>query len=203
MLLRHYRYEKELAEFRRRGGVLRTNEALRAGVHPRVFYAMRDAGLIEPLSRGVYRLTELPPLGNPDLVTVQLRVPEAVICLVSALAFHEITTQIPHEVQIALRRPAREPQLPYPPLHTFWFSGKTYTAGIETHQTDDISLKVYSPEKTLADCFRYRKKLGLEVVLEALRLYRERKSIRVAKLLEYARICRVEKVMRPYLEALL
>ena len=120
--------------FRERGGLLRTMEAIRDGVHPRTLYAMRDAGVLERLGRGLYRLADLPPLGNPDLVTVGLRVPEGVLCLVSALAFHEITSQIPHEVYLALKRGAEPPRLEHPPVRVFWFTGRAFTEGIETRE---------------------------------------------------------------------
>jgi len=189
--------------FRQRGGLLRTNEALRVGIHPRTLYAMRSAGTVERLGRGLYRLAEMPPLGNPDLVSVAAMVPQGVICLVSALAFHEITTQIPHEVYLALKRGAERPRLAYPPVRVFWYSEPSATEGVEIHEVDGIGIRIYSPEKTLADCFKYRNKIGLETAIEALRLYRSRKRVRVDDLMRFARVCRVVPVMRPYLEALL
>ena len=196
-------FEKEKRAFSRSGGLLRTGAALRAGIHPRTLYDMRDEGVVEELSRGLYRLADLPALSNPDLVTVALKIPAGVVCLISALAYHEITTQIPHEVHVALPRGTEPPRLKHPPLRVFWFTGRSFTEGIETHKVDGIRLRVYSPEKTLADCFKYRNKLGLDTVLEALRLYRSRKRPNVDELMKFARVCRVEKVMRPYLEALL
>jgi predicted transcriptional regulator of viral defense system len=189
--------------FRQHGGILRTAEALRLGIHPRTLYAMRDSGMLEQLSRGLYRLADLPPLSNPDLVTVALKIPKAVICLVSALAFYELTTQIPQALDVALRNRAERPRLGYPPLRVFWFSGPAWSEGVETHQIDDITVRMYCPEKSIADSFKYRRKIGLDIALEALRLYRQRDPVDVSKLLNYARICRVERVMRPYLEALL
>jgi predicted transcriptional regulator of viral defense system len=196
-------FERERRAFSRSGGLLRTGAALRAGIHPRTLYNMRDEGVVEQVSRGLYRLADLPALSNPDLVTVALKIPAGVVCLISALAYHEITTQIPHEVHLALPRGTEPPRLKHPPLRVFWFTGRSFTEGIETHKVDGIRLRVYGPEKTLADCFKYRNKLGLDTVLEALRLYRSRKRPNVDDLIKFARICRVEKVMRPYLEALL
>ena len=194
--------EDAITLFREQGGALRTAEALRLGIHPRTLYAMRDSGLLEPLSRGLYRLADLPPLANPDLVTVALKLPQAVICLVSALAFHELTAQIPHAVDVALPNSAARPSLDYPPLRVFWFSGLAWSQGIETYQVDEVPVRIYGPEKSLADSFKYRRKIGLDIALEALRLYRQGDHVDVGKLLAYARICRVERVMRPYLEAL-
>lgn len=184
-------------------GAFRTGEAVRAGVHPRTIYTMRDQGIIKRMGRGMYRFADMPSLGNPDLVTVAMKVPKGVICLISALSYHEMTTEIPHEIYLALPRGAEPPRLDYPPLRIFWFSGTAFTEGIEQHDVDGIPVRVYNPEKTLADCFKYRYKIGLDVVLEALKFYRQRKRFQADDLMRYARICRVEKVMRPYLEATL
>jgi len=200
---RENQYQKALATFKKHGGVLRTAEALRAGIHPVTLYAMRDARKIERLSRGVYRLINSPPLENPDLVIVAKRVPKGIICLISALAFHDLTTQIPHEIYLALPRGAEEPRLDFPPVRTFRFSGRSYSEGVETHRMDGATVRVYSPEKTLADCFKFRNKIGMDTVIEALRLYRERRRIKINELLHYAAICRVTNIMRPYLEAIL
>lgn len=196
-------HERAKQLFRQRGGLLRTKEALRAGIHPRTLYAMKSAGVVERLSRGLYRLAEMPPLSNPDLVSVAAKVPQGVICLISALAFHELTTQIPHEVYIALGRGAEPPRLTYPPLRVFWFSMPSATEGIEVHNVDGVPVRIYSPEKTLADCFKFRKKIGLETAVEALRLYRARGRVKVDDIMRFARICRVEEVIKPYLEAVL
>lgn len=187
--------------FREHNGQLRMSEALKLGITRYTLYSLRDKGIIERVSRGVYRLVELPPVSNPDLVTVSLRFPNAVICLVSALAFHNITTQVPHAVSVAVPRKSRTPCLDFPPIQVHKFSAETYNSGIEEHLIDEVSVKVYNPEKTLADCFKFRNKIGIDVTLEALKLYRTRMTPDFDKLLRYAGICRVEKVMRPYLEA--
>jgi len=197
------RFKKARNIFRRHGGVLRMSEALYAGIHRRMLYSMLDAGVIEQLSRGLYRLTDLPPLGNPDLVSVARKVPSGVICLISALAYHEITTQVPHEVYVALERGTEAPRLDHPPLRVFWFSGEAFALGIEKHKIDGVPVRIYSPEKTIADCFKYRNKIGLDTTIEALKLYRKRKRFKTDDLMKFARVCRVEKIMRPYLEALL
>jgi len=196
-------FDRAISVFREHGGVLRTMEAVRLGVHPRTLYTMRDAGILERLERGLYRLTDLPPLGNPDLVTVSLRVPEGVICLLSALMVHDITTQIPHEVYVALNRGAEPPRLEHPPVRVFWFTGEAFIAGIETHELDGINVRVYGAAKTVADCFKYRNKLGLDVAIEALKLYLREKRGEPDELIRFARACRVERVIRPYIEALL
>ena len=194
-------FEREIELFRQHGGGLRMAEALRLGVNRRTLYAMRDEGVVEAVSRGVYRLASLEPLANPDLVTVAKRVPQGVLCLISALSFHELTTQVPHVIDIALERGTRKPRLDYPPTKFFWFSGPAFHEGIETHDFDGAPVRIYDPEKTLVDCFRYRNQLGMDVALEALRLWRQRGSRKLDVLLKYARMRHVERAMRPYLEA--
>ena len=194
---------RAIQTFRRKGGILRTKDALRAGIHQQTLYQLRDEGRIEALSRGLYRLTNSVPLGNPDLLTVALRVPDGVVCLISALSFHELTTQIPHRIYLAIPRGTEPPRVDYPPIATFWFSRRAFTQGVETHTIDRVPVRIYSREKTIADCFKYRNKIGLDTALEALRLYREQHGASSEALLRYAQICRVTSVMRPYLEAIL
>ncbi|HOO56478.1 MAG TPA: type IV toxin-antitoxin system AbiEi family antitoxin domain-containing protein [bacterium] len=188
--------------FREHGGQMRMSEALSNGLSRYMLYSMRDKGIIKQVSRGVYRLVELPEISDPDLVTVALRFPNVVICLVSALAYHEITTQIPHEVSVAIPQGGRYPTLDHPPIRTYKFSDEALGTGIEEHQIDGTKVRIYSPEKTLADCFKFRNKIGMDVALEALKLYRTRNPFNLNDLLKYSRICRVEKVMKPYLEAM-
>jgi len=197
------RFDRAVDVFKNHGGILRTAQALRSGIHPDTLYTMRDSGVLEMVSRGVYRLADSTPLSNPDLVTVATRVPGGVICLISALAFHEITTQIPHAVCMALPRGAEEPRLDHPPIKTYRFTGKAYTEGVEPHELDGVIAHIYSPEKTLADCFKFRNRVGLDTAVEAVRFYRERKHVKVEDLMRFATICRVTKIIRPYLEALL
>jgi predicted transcriptional regulator of viral defense system len=189
--------------FRRHGGLLRTSRALELGIHPRTLYGLRDSGQIVEVSRGVYRLASLGEIKDPDLVTVAVRIPKAIICLISALHFHNITTQIPHAVDVAVQRGTKTPRLDHPPLRVFRFSKEALVAGIETHTLDSVSIRIFSAEKTVADCFKFRNKIGLDVAIEGLKLCMERKRSRPQELLQYARVCRVQEVMRPYLEALL
>lgn len=189
------------AIFRANGGQLRMGEALAAGISRYQLYQLRDEGIVEVISRGLYRLADLPPVSNPDLLTVASRYPKAVLCLISALAWHGITTQVPHQVHIAVARQARLPEMDYPPVQGYRFSAAAFGEGIENHRVDDTPIRVYSPEKTLADCFKFRNKIGMEVALEALQLYRERFKTKPAIILQYAKLCRVEQIMRPYLEA--
>ena len=189
--------------FAKNGGMLRTAEALSLRIHPRTLYAMRDSGILERVARGLYRLADMRPLANPDWIPVVSKVPRAVICLVSALAYHELTTQIPHHIDIALPSHAQIPRVDDLPVRVFWFPARAFAAGVQNVRVDNSQVRIYSPEKTVADCFKYRNKLGLDIAVEALKLYQERRSPRIRELLEHAQICRVQRVMEPYLRALL
>jgi predicted transcriptional regulator of viral defense system len=195
-------FEREVELFRQHGGSLRMSEALRLGINRKTLYAMRDAAVLESVTRGLYRLASLEPLAYPDLVAVAARVPQGVLCLISALSFHELTTQVPHTIDVALERGTRKPRLDYPPTRYFWFSGPAFHQGIETHELDGAAVRIYDPEKTVADCFRYRNQIGMDVVLEAMRFWRERRRKKLDALLKYARMRHVERAMRPYLEAM-
>jgi len=183
--------------------MLRMSAAIRAGVHRDTLRKMLATGDLQKVSRGLYQLAAATPSSHPDLAVVAAKVPEGVICLISALSFHELTTQIPHEVYLAIGRNSEPPRIDYPPVRTFRFSGKTFTEGIEKHNVGSVEVRVYSREKTLADCFKFRNKIGLDTVLEAIRLYKQSRRTNVDALMRYADICRVANVMRPYLEATL
>src|SRR6202166_5002388 len=188
--------------FSKHGGMLRTSKAMRLGIHPRTLYTLRDAGDIEQVGRGLYRLSTAPPLSSPDLVPIAIRIPRAVICLISALAHHGLTTQIPHAIDLALSSHSQVPRFDGLPVRVFWFSEPAFSAGVQVINIDEVPIRIYSPEKTIADCFKYRNKVGLDIAIEALRTYRERnKRPNRRALVHYAQVCRVEKIMRPYLEA--
>lgn len=158
--------------------------------------------MLEALGRGVYRLAALPDFTEPDFVVVAKRIPKGVICLISALAYHELTTQIPHFVYLALPRPSKRPRLRYPPLRYFLFSKKSYKNGIETILSNGFPIKIYSVEKTLADCLKYRQKIGMDIVLEALKEYWKKGHVDLNKLFKFAKICRVENVLKPIIETI-
>lgn len=195
--------KKALSAFRKNLGMMRLAEALRIGVTRGTIERMLENGTLERLSRGLYRLTDAEPLSHPDLAVVAAKVPQGVICLISALAFHDLTTQIPHEIYVAIPRDSEPPRIKHPPLRSFRFSGQAFTEGIESHRLGSITVKIYSREKTLADCFKYRNRIGLDTCLEAVRFYKQQKKYDVDALLHFAEVCRVKKIMQPYLEAIL
>ncbi len=185
------------------GGYLRMSQAIEAGVSRHSFYALRDKGMIIQESRGLYRLAGQSDHPYPDLSVISLRYPKAILCLVSALSFHDATTQIPKEVNIALPRGCRTPVMQYPPLHAYFFSKASYGAGIEEHLIAGIGVKIYDVEKTIIDCFKFRNQIGMDVFLEAIKLYKAMAKVQPSRLAEYAKICSVEKAVSPYLEAIL
>jgi predicted transcriptional regulator of viral defense system len=189
--------------FRESGGIMRMANILRSGITRNTLYAMRDSGQIEQLARGLYRLADMSSLSQSDLVTVAAKSPQAVIYLVSALSFHELTTQIPHEVWIAIPRNSEPPRLEFPPLRTSRLGDAAYATGIEEHKVDGVSLRVYSKEKSLVDSFSRRNDVGLDVALEALKSYVSQGKMNVDLIMEYATKLRVAKALRPYLEALI
>jgi predicted transcriptional regulator of viral defense system len=191
-----------LSIIRQQGGTIRARTATAVGIQSRTLSELIHEGKLELASRGIYRLAENEPLSSPDLFTVATRVPKAVICLISALSFHDLTTQVPHKVYIAIERSTRTPILDYPPLAVYRFSGEAYHEGIELHTIDGVETKIYCAEKTLADCFKFRNQIGMDLVLEALKLYRSKKKLNMKLITHYAHVCRVTNVMRPYIESL-
>lgn len=194
--------QKAINIFKENQGLLRTAEAIRLGIHPRIIYQLRDEGALEQLAKGVYRLVEVPDFSEPDLVLVSKKIPQAVICLISALAYHEITTQIPHFVYIAIPTKSRQSRLDYPPIRYFHYSEKIYNAGVETILIGGYPVKIFNIEKTLADCVKFRNKIGMDVVIEALKMYWLRQGAKIDKLYEYAKLNRVEKILQPIMETI-
>lgn len=182
--------------------VMRSTQIFAQGIQPRTLYQMRDDGLLVQEGRGLYRLADEQIWSDPDLALVSLRIPKGVICLISALYFHQVTTQIPHEVYVALPKDSEKPRIQHPPTRFFWISPEPFKAGIEKHTIDNVDVKVYSVAKTIADCFKFRNKIGMDVALEALQEGLRQKRCEPEQILRFARINRVERIILPYLEAL-
>jgi predicted transcriptional regulator of viral defense system len=194
--------DKVLRLARRRQGVS-ARELYPAGVHRQVLSRLVAVGDIERVARGIYRLPRRPLTEHHSLAVTCAAVPRGVVCLLSALQFHGIGTQVPHQVWLAIDRRSRKPALRYPPLRVVRYSGAALSEGVVVHKLEGQQVRVYGIAKTLADCFKYRHKIGLDVVLEAVReAWRERRFT-MTELEHYAGICRVQRVMRPYLEAML
>ena len=184
-----------------KGRLLRARELESTGVDRSELRRLTAAGVLERVTRGVYRLASAPATEAHTVATVLKLVPQATVCLLTALQMHGLTTQLPHQVWIALDEKARRPRLTDLPVRVMRFSGAALTAGVESRKVEGVTVRVYGPAKTVADCFKYRNKIGLDIALEALRDYRRRYPKRGEELREYARVCRVLSVMKPYLEA--
>lgn len=193
---------KTLKLARRRQGVT-AREIAAAGIHRQVLTRLVEAGQLERVVRGVYRLPERPFTEHHGLALASAAVPQGTICLLSALQFHSIGTQLPSAVWIAIDRRARRPALKYPPLRVVRYTGAALTQGVESHRIEGQTVRIYNIAKTVADCFKYRNKIGIDVALEALREAWRARRFTMDALDRYARICRVQRVMRPYLEALI
>jgi len=197
------RYTQRILEIVKQAGVLRPRELDAYGI-PRIYLSrLCDQGLLVRAGRGLYMLPDAELTENHTLAEAAKRVPRAVVCLLSALRFHGLTTLAPFEVWLAIENKAWHPRVDDVPLRFVYFSGKAYEAGIETHNIEGVAVKIYSPAKTVADCFKYRNKIGLDVALEALRDCLRARKCTVDDLWRYAQICRVTNVIRPYLEAML
>lgn len=164
--------------------------------------SLERSGQIEKAGRGLYRLSSGQGLSNPDLTTVSIKAPHAVVCLISALSFHQATDQIPHEIHLAIPRGSWANKINHPPVHYYNFSKKAYEAGIEEHIIDGRKIRVYSLAKTIADCFKFRRKIGENIGLEALKAAVSEHHVSPNDIMRYAKICRAEKSIKPYLKAL-
>jgi len=182
--------------------ILRSRELESNGITRAVLARCVEDGVLVRVARGLYAPADHSPSEHRALVQVAKRVPDAVFCLLTALRFHELTTQSPHEVWVALAESARKPRLDYPKLRVARFSPAALAAGIEQHRVEGVTIRVYSPAKTVADCFKYRNKVGIDVAVEALRDFTRQHRGGANELARHARICRVTRVMQPYLDAI-
>ncbi len=190
-----------LKAFRAKGGTLRTRDLIALGIHTDALYTLRDDGRVSEVGRGLYRLADLSEAEYPDLAEVAARVSNAAVCLISALSYHDITTQVPSSIHLAVPRDSYHRIKLSNPVTIYRFDTKTFEEGLEAHHVSGKSLRIYSPARTVVDCFKFRNKIGLNVALEALSLARQRKRVQNRELLRYARLLRVEKPMSPYLHA--
>jgi predicted transcriptional regulator of viral defense system len=188
-------------ELAREKGIIRAEDVEAAGISRNYLYRMHKQGLLEKIAVGLYTLPEMLVTENSHLAEVAKRLPHAVACLISALSYHGITTQIPHDIWLTIPRGSWRPDVEYPPLNLTYVSGPAYSFGIQEHVINGVAVKIYSPAKTVADCFKFRNKVGLDVAIEALREAWRSRKVTMDELVEAAGVDRVSKIMRPYLEA--
>jgi predicted transcriptional regulator of viral defense system len=192
----------KVLELVRKAGVLRPRDLDPYDIPRTCLSRLCAAGKLQRIGRGLYILAEADATEHRAFAEICKRVPNGVICLLSALRFHELTTQMPFEVWLAIGEKAWRPRIEYPPLRVVRFSEVTLRAGVEEHRIEGVTVPIYSPAKTVADCFKYRNKIGLDVAIEALRECWQSRRCNMDDLWHFADVCRVRNVMRPYLESL-
>ena len=200
--MQHDSHSQRVLDLARQKGMLRPSDLQELGASRVVLTRLTATGQLEKIGRGLYRLPDAEVSENESLTTIALKVPQAIFCLLTALQFHELTTQLPRQIWIAMPRGSHTPTMDYPPIKMVQFSGDAYAEGVEVFERDHVSIRVYCVAKTVADCFKHRNKIGLDVALEALKDVRAQKKASNDELWRFAKICRVTNVMRPYLEAL-
>lgn len=179
---------------------MRRIELSDAGVHPETLSRLVEEGILTRVSRGLYQLTDADITAPHDLAEVAKRVPKGVICLISALQFHELTLQTPSRVWVAISPKARKPKIEYPPTRIVRFGDRALSLGVQTHAIDGVPTPIFDPAKTVVDCFRFRKLVGFDVALEGLHNVVKSGKAKPAEIVQYARDTRIWSVLRPYLE---
>ena len=193
---------KQILELAHNSGVVSTGEVRSKGLHHQYLGQLCKEGKLIRVGRGLYSLRDADVTIHHGLVQAVKAIPKGAICLLSALRFHEIGTQAPHEVWIAIDRRAARPRARHPRMRIVRFSGKSLTEGVDEHNVEGVPVRIYNPAKTVADCFKYRNKVGMDVALEALREVIRGRRCTTDELWRYAKICRVTRIMRPYMEAI-
>lgn len=194
-------HAEKLANLAQKAGILRPRDLDAQGI-PRLYLRiLEDRGIIRKAGRGLYVHDQAKATEGHSVAQAAKLVPEGIICLLTALRLHSLTTQAPFEVWLAIDGKAWKPRIEYPPLRVVRFSGAALTHGIEHRKIEGVSVRLYDPAKTVADCFKYRNKVGLDVALEALRDSLRQKKATMDQLWHAAKICRVTNVMRPYMES--
>ena len=194
---------KLIGFLKKRGGLAGYAEIIEAGFNKDILESVLISGEIQKIDRGLYRLTAGTLLANPDLVAASIKVPKGIICLLSALAYHEATSEIPRYVQLAIPRGAHANKIKYPPVKFYRYAPNIWEEGLEAHEIEGHRIRVYSLARTVVDCFKFRNKIGLDVAREALKVAITEKGIKPKEIMRYAGICRVEKIVKPILEAII
>lgn len=183
-------------------GVLRLRDARAEGIHPEVLRRLARQGQLVKIARGIYAPASADLSTHHDLALASARVPHGTICMLSALSYHEIGTQLPHEVWMMIDRRSHKPRMDRPAMRFVLASGPALALGIEQVEINGATVRIFNPAKTVVDCFRYRRHIGLEAAIEAMRETLRQRRGTPSQIDEYARQCRVASVIRPYLEAI-
>ncbi len=199
---RKNRKNQEILKTIKKRGIFRIRDLKTTGIHPEYVRRLLKKGVIRREGKGVYALETMEPTEHHSLAEIAKRVPHGVVCLISALRFHDFTTQLPHQIWVAIDVKAKAPKVKDIAARIVRFSGEALKQGIEEHNIEGVKVKIYSPAKTVADCFKYRNKIGLDVALEALRECIRKRLATRDDIFRFAKICRVANIILPYLESL-
>ncbi|MFT6289350.1 MAG: putative transcriptional regulator of viral defense system [Halieaceae bacterium] len=194
--------KQQVIDYAKNHPIVRPSDLTRLGLPKDYLYQLSKEQVLVRIGRGMYQWPNRRAGNNQSLIEAVKQAPNAVVALLSALSFHELTTQNPHEIWLAIDRKSWRPKIQYPPVRFVTLSGQLMSEGVERHTVDGEDLKVFSVARTVVDCFKYRHKIGLEVALEALREGWLEKRFTIDELVRYAELCRVKNVMQPYLESL-
>lgn len=197
------KHKKIIKIFKMHNGYARSKDILAEGIHPRDIKSILDEGIVIKVKNGLYRLSDTPVISNQSFIDLACAVPEGVICLLSALSYYEMTTFNPSIISMAIHRKSWRPKIEYPPVEFYYFSKKQFEAGIDKINIRGYKINIYCREKTICDCFRYRNKLGIDIAKEGLSEYLRRKDRNLERLLKYAEICRVKKLMEIWINAMI
>jgi len=189
--------------FKSNSGVARLSAIRNAGFHPDSLIILEKTHKVEKIARGLYRLIDYAPKSYSDLISASLQAPRGVVCLLSALSFHEATVEVPKYIDIAVQKGTRAYRIKYPPMKFYHFSLKSWKAGIVEQKIEYHTVKIYNLAKTIADCCKFRNKIGMNVVREALKLAVSEKNIKPKEIMHYSKICRVDNIIKPMLETIL
>jgi len=189
--------------FKKNKGMIRFSSIIKAGFHSDTLSSLIKEGNVEKIAIGLYRLTDYVLGSYPDLVVASLQVPRGIVCLISALAFHEATDEIPKYVDMSIPEGSRANRIKYPPVRFYRFAQQAWEAGVEEHEIEGHKIRVYSLAKTIADCFKFRNKIGVDVARNALKAAITEKGVNPKEIMRHAKICRVDNAIKPILEAML
>lgn len=198
-------HEKLKAIARKHQGAIALTNARQEGIQTSTIYKLRDTGELVCISRGVYQLADEAgvPSSSPEYLAVKSRIPHAVLCTISALYHYELTTEIPSVVHLGISRKHAVPKIDYPPIEIYRMPDAVFSTGVQVLSINGVMMNIFTPEKTLADCFKYRNRLGINVAIEGLKRYLKKENARPSEVLVMAEVNRVATVIKPYLEALL
>jgi len=185
------------------GGMVRFSDIIKAGFHPDAVKNLQKNNIVVKIARGLYAIEGKIYNSNDDLINVCRQVPKGVICLISALAYYDVTNEVPRHVDIAIPEKSRANKVEYPPVKFYRINRKVWESGVETIDIDGNTVKVYSLAKTIADCFKFRNKIGPEIAISALKNAIIEKKAAPVEILKYAKVCRVSKIVKPIMEAIL